>query len=374
MIRVLHVIGSLNSGGSQSMIMNIYRNLDRKQIQFDFIVDRKNENFYANEIEKLGGRIYILPQYRLYNHFQYIREWNKFFKEHLEYTIIHGHVRSTAAIYLKIAKKYGLYAIAHSHSTSSGNGIRAIIKNVLQFKIRYIADYFMGCSKEANEWLFGKRVANSDKCIVLNNAVDIMRFLPNNQTRNKIRNEINVKDNEILLGNVGRFIKSKNHEFLLKVFNEYNMSTNKNSKLLLIGEGKTKKKILKIIKKKRMEDKVILKNTVRNVQDYYNAMDLFVFPSLYEGLGMVLIEAQLTQKKVIAADGIPKDTRISNYIKYLPLKEGYKYWAKNCQKILDLNVSYKINQEKLKLYDIKEQVKIIQKIYLDNYKNGRKDE
>lgn len=374
MIRVLQVIGSLNSGGSQAMIINIYKNINRENIQFDFIIDKENELFYSNDIEKLGGKIYVLPQYKIYNHFQYKKAWNKFFKEHPEYKIIHGHVRSTASIYLKLAKKYGLYTIAHSHSTSSGKGIKAIIKNILQYKIRYIADFFMGCSQEANEWLFGRRVANSTRCIVLTNAIDSDRFKINDIQRVKLRKKMNILEDEILFGHIGRFISAKNHAFLLKIFGEYNTNINKKSKLLFIGEGKTREKIMKAVKRMKLEEDVIFVDTVENIQDYYNAIDLLVFPSKYEGLGMVLIEAQFVKRKVIASDCIPKSTKISNYIRYISLNKKYKYWASECDKFLKSDINFKMDNKKLHLYDIKEQVKVIEKIYLEKDMYGGKNE
>ncbi len=199
MIRILHVIGSLNSGGSQTLVMNIYRNIDRNKFQFDFVIDRPQELLYADEIKKLGGQIYTVPQYKVYNHFAFKKAWKKLLKEHPEYKIIHGHVRSTASIYLKIAKRMGLVTISHSHSTSSGKGISAVIKNMLQSKISSVADYFMGCSQDANEWLFGKEVANSDRCIVLKNAIDIEKFKFNMKKRIDIRNELSIDDDEILI-------------------------------------------------------------------------------------------------------------------------------------------------------------------------------
>lgn len=361
MIRVLHVIGSLNSGGSQSMIMNIYRNLDRSKIQFDFIVDRKNENFYTNKIEELGGKIYVLPQYKLYNHFQYKKAWNQFLKQHSKYKIIHGHVRSTAAIYLKIAKKYGLYTIAHSHSTSSGKGIKAIVKNILQYRIRYIADYFMGCSKEANEWLFGKKVANSDKCIVLNNGIDINKFSFNNQVRNEIRHELNIKDNEIVIGHVGRFVKVKNHKFIFKMFSMLYKDNNK-YKLLLVGNGPEKSRLEKKYKKKNFMSNVILIDSTDNVENYMQAMDIFILPSKYEGLGMVLIEAQDNGLQCIASKNIPKETNISGNIQFLPLYS--KCWEKA---ILESNIiRRKIETKKfMDNYNIIKIAEKIEKIYFN---------
>ena len=364
-IRILHVLGGLNRGGAETMVMNLYRNIDRNKIQFDFIKHTKDKCAFDDEIINLGGRIYSMPQYKLYNHFQYKRAWENFFKEHQEYKIIHGHVRSTATIYLKIAKKYGLYAIAHSHSTSSGKSIKAIVKNILQYKIRYIADYFMGCSKEANEWLFGKKVANSDKCIVLNNGIDINKFSFNNQVRNEMRHRLNIKDNEIVIGHVGRFVEVKNHKFIFKLFSMLYDNNNK-YRLLLVGDGPEKKKIIKKCKKQKCYENIIFTGAVNNVNDYMQAMDVFILPSKYEGLGMVLIEAQTNGLKCIASQNIPKETNISDNIQFLPLKNNY--W-KNA--ILDLDFTRREIKTKAlrENYDIINIAKNMEKIYFNINKN-----
>jgi len=314
-IKILQVFGKLNRGGAETMLMNIYRKIDRNKFQFDFIIHTKEKCDYNDEIEKLGGKIYSIPRYKIYNHFQYKKAWKNFFAQHPEYKIIHSHVRSTASIYLKIAKKYGLKTVAHSHSTSSGKGIRAIIKNILQYRIRFAADCFLGCSQEANRWLFGKKIANSKKCMVLKNGIELNKFLFNTETREKIREKLGVKENEILIGHVGRFVKVKNHSFLIKVFKKYYNDVNNNTKLLLIGDGCLKEKVSKKVKKIGLEKQVIFKEKITNVQDYYNAMDIFVFPSLFEGLGIVLIEAQLSGLNCIISKNIPEEAIISKNVK-----------------------------------------------------------
>lgn len=359
MIRVLQVIGSLNSGGSQSLMMNIYKHIDRTKIQFDFVIDRPNETFYANEIEKLGGKIYILPQYKLYNHFSYKKEWNKFFKEHPEYKIVHGHVRSTASIYLKIAKKYGLKTIAHSHSTSSGKGIKAIVKNILQKKIRKVADYFMGCSKEANIWLFGKKIANSNNCVILKNGIDIEKFKYNPKIREEMRKKLKINDNDILIGHIARFVKSKNHFFTLEVFKKiYNL--NSNYKLLLIGDGELKERIIEKYRNNEFIQNVIIIDVVPNVNEYMQATDIVILPSLYEGLGIVLVEAQVSGNKCLASNSVPKEAKITDNIKFLELNNDI--WV---NEVLKIGNDYDRQCEILdKSYDIKHSTRILTELYL----------
>ena len=149
MIRVLHMIGSLNIGGSQALIMNIYRKIDKDFIQFDFIVDHDEQLFFAEEIQSLGGRVFILPGFNGRNLFEVKRAWHNFFLNHPEYYILHSHVRSYAAVFIPIAKKYGIYTIIHSHSTSNGEGLVSIAKTTMQYPLRYQADFFFGCSRES---------------------------------------------------------------------------------------------------------------------------------------------------------------------------------------------------------------------------------
>lgn len=368
MIRILQVIGSLNSGGSQSMIMNIYRNIDRKKIQFDFIIHKEDEVLYSEEIERLGGKIYVLPQYKVYNVFSFKKAWNDFFKKHPEYKVIHGHVRSTASIYLKIAKKYGLYTIAHSHSTSSGKGIIAIIKNILQYRIRYVADYFIGCSKESAEWLFGKKIANSDRCTILNNAIDTKKYLYNETTREKLREKFNIKKENKLIGNVGRFSYVKNHKFLIRIFEEVCKKSN-NYKLILIGDGELREEIEELVKNKKLEDKVIFTGVRKDINEMLQTVDIIVMPSIYEGFPVTLVEAQAASLPCLITDTITDEVDITELIYREKLGEAPDVWANDIIDILDNFNRKTVKDVELKIkkhgYDIETTTNNIKTIYLN---------
>lgn len=326
MMRILHVFGNLNRGGAESLIMSIYRNIDRTKIQFDFIVHTDKNSDFDKEINELGGKIYSVPKYNASNHLEYIKTWNSFFSEHPEYKVIHGHVRSTASIYLAIAKRHRLKTISHSHSTSSGTGLASIAKNVLQFPIRFISDYFFACSQDAGNWLFGKKICKKNNFYIVNNAIETEKYIYNSKTRNLIREEFDIK-NKFVIGHVGSFQQAKNHNFLLEVFKEIHNLDN-NSVLMLIGDGNLKEKILNKIDLLGLSDSVILTGVREDVSDLYQAMDIFVFPSIFEGLGIVLIEAQAAGLKSFVSESIPKEAFITNLAKSISINESPDYWAK----------------------------------------------
>lgn len=362
-VRVLQVFAEMNRGGAETMIMNLYRNIDRSKIQFDFIVHTEDKCAFDDEIYKLGGKIFRVPAYKGTNHLPYLKNWEHFFKKHPEYKIIHGHVRSTASIYLKTAKKCGLITIAHSHSTSSGNGLSAIAKNVLQFPIRHVADYFFACTKTAGEWLFGKKTCKKENFHILKNAIDAKKFVFNNVVRNRVRKELRIAD-KFVIGHVGRFHSSKNHEFLIDIFKKVH-ETNDNAILLLVGEGDLQDTIRKRVYNLGLDNNVIFTGVRSDIPELFQAMDMFVFPSLYEGLGIVLIEAQASGLPCVIANTIPEEALITDNVKQVSLTESPKVWTEAILKRMD---SYERKSTYAKIkdsgYDIEESHMWLQEFYL----------
>lgn len=325
-IRILQVFGALNRGGAESMIMNIYRNMDTSKIQFDFVIHTKEKCDFTEEIIKLGGGIYSVPAYTGLNHFVYKKAWKKFFREHPEYKIVHGHMRSTGAIYMKIAKKYGIKTIAHSHSTASrGNRLDQLVKNLMQIPIRYIADYLFACSNEAGKWLFGKGVLEKDNYRVIKNAIETKKYVFNEEIRNDMRKKLGVED-KFVVGHVGSFTYPKNHRFLIDVFYKI-QEKNKDSVLLLVGDGQLRRDIEIKIDKLGIKDKVVLTGVRPNVNDYTQAMDCFVFPSLWEGLPVTVIEAQAAGLTCFISDRITPEVNITPYVHSISLNEAAELWA-----------------------------------------------
>ena len=310
--RILHVLGSLNMGGAETLVMNIYRNIDRNKYQFDFVVHGNNIGKYEEEIISLGGKIYHIDEYRVYNHFNYKKIWHRFFEEHKEYRIIHGHMRSTASIYLNIAKKHSLKTICHSHNTSNGKGIKSMIKKALQSGIKKSCDLYVGCSYDANKWLFGETIAKSSNCYVLNNGIDTNLFKYDNKKRENVRKEFGLKD-ELLIGNVGRLCYQKNQEYLINVFSEIK-KINNNSKLLIVGSGELKNQLIEQAKALNIFDDVIMLENRNDMDSLMCAMDCFVFPSRFEGLGIVVIEAQSTGLPCFISNTVPHNVDLTDLI------------------------------------------------------------
>lgn len=331
MIRILQVFARLDCGGAETMLMNLYRQIDRSIIQFDFVVHTDDVCFYDEEISGYGGKIYHCPKYIGKNHREYVQWWNRFLSNHKEYKVIHSHVRSTASIYLRIAKKKGFITIAHSHSTSSGSGVDAVVKSIYQFFIRFYSDYCFACSKKAGIWLFGKRKVNSKSFFLLKNAIQIEKYIYNSDVAIKKRKELGIKENCLVMGNVGRFNKEKNHKFLISVFSEI-LKYGINANLLLIGTGKDLEYIKKIVRMLKIEDKVYFLEKRADVNELLQVMDIFVFPSLFEGLPVSVVEAQAAGLPCFISDKITDEIAITNLIKKIKIDGGITPWVERIRR------------------------------------------
>ena len=342
-IRILHIIGGLNLGGAENFLMNIYRNIDRTKIQFDFLVNRGGA--FEDEIKELGGKIFYIPALQKVGPIIYKKKLHEFFREHKEYVIVHSHLNQVSGIILEVAKKEKIpVRIAHSHSSSNSanNFFERLYKNYLNTKINKNATNFLACSDEAAKWLYKEK---AKEAIIIKNAIDIERFKFNEEKRKLIRKELNINENDIAIGHVGRFSSVKNHKFLIELFNEF-QKDKRNAKLLLVGDGSLRNEIENQIATLNIKDKVVLVGNKKNVEDYYNAMDLFVFPSLYEGLGMVLIEAQINGLNCLTSkDAVPNEVNITGHVKFVLLNAGIKIWN---QTLKEMDVTRYSELEKIK--------------------------
>lgn len=362
-IKILHVLGRLDRGGAETMIMNLYRNIDRNEIQFDFVIHTNDKCDFNDEIYELGGKIHSIPRYNGKNHFAYKRAWNLLLAENPEYKIIHGHIRSTASIYLKIAKNYGLITIAHSHSIASrGNWLQKSIKNILQVPIRFIADYMFACSTEAGKWLFGGNIQSNNNFFIIKNAIDIQKFNFNQYTRTQIRKKYKLTD-KYVLGHVGNFTFPKNHKFLLDRLVDV-LKVNPNIVLLLIGDGDTKQQFLEEAKVLGVENEILVISGADNVNEYLQAMDVFIFPSIFEGLGIAAIEAQAAGLPCIISNQVPKDVAVTDLVVRLPL-QSVDSWNSEILKFRKLIRENQYNPLQKHGYDIKKQSVKLQEMYFE---------
>lgn len=364
-IRVLHNIASLHFGGSQAFVMNVYDHIDRTKVQFDFVVTPEEQKDLYTQVEKLGGRVYVCPKYTGKNHHSYCKWWDNFFTEHPEYHVIHGHVRSTAAIYLKLAAKHGLVTIAHSHNTSNGKGISASVKNVMQLPIRSIADYLFACSDEAAIWLFGKKAITRTNYKWIPNGIDLHRFAFNKERRVQMREKLGIAEDTFVLGHVGRITSQKNHKFLVEIFAQYHQK-HPNSKLLLVGDGELSEAVRQQCEQSSIAKDVIMVGAKKNTEDYYQVMDAFALPSLWEGLGIVAIEAQANGLPCLLSEYVPREAVCAQNIHVLSLKSP-NAWL---QALEGLNIgerNMKLSPD-LMVYDIGKTAEFLQSFYLAQHK------
>lgn len=364
-VRVVHVLGALHRGGAETFVMNVYRHIDKTKVQFDFIIHTNNDCAYRKEIEEMGGRIYLIPQFRLKKMFLYIRTWEKLLAEHPEWFIVHGHVRSTACIYMYIAKKAGRTVIAHSHSISNGRGTKGFVRDVMQYPVRYIADYFFACSEAAGKWMFGERIVRHNRHYkVVRNAINAVDFKYNRKYDEEIRKKFNLEDKKII-GTVGRLCDAKNPFFILDIF-EAVYKCNQDTVLLWGGDGELREQIEIATKKKGLQGNVMLLGSVADVYKLYSAFDVFLFPSKWEGFGISLIEAQTAGLPCFVSENIPKEAVICEFVKQLSLEQGCNEWGNEIMKGLQYpsgrNRGYKdvINSG----YDINIIVTYLQRLYL----------
>lgn len=369
-------------GGLENLIMNIYRNIDREKIQFDFLVTREEKGIFDEEIKALGGKIYNIPHMSKVGYKKYTSILYNFFKEHSEYRIVHCHRDALCSIYLNQARKANIpVRIAHSHNIrlSETRDIKGIITTLIKkccmpFTVKNATHHF-ACSKDAGEWLFGKKIAN-EKLQIINNGIDTKKYIYDEKISRKIRSELNISKETLLIGHVGRFDIQKNHDFLIDIVNELKLDI-PDFKLCLVGEGRLKVDIKEKIKRLNLEDNVIFLGIRNDINELMMAFDIFTFPSLFEGLGIVLIEAQATGLKSLTSDQVPKEADMNvGLLDFLPL-DNIEHWI-NEIKIISEN-KQKLREDRCSKqnliinngYDIFTTTSYIQDFYIESFNKYR---
>lgn len=371
-VRVLQFgTGNFGRGGQSTIVYNFGMELAQKNIIFDYFIDKISDPIYEKRINELGGKVYnlnikkknIITQIKKMLYLNKILSKEKYKIVHLNSSNIYSAI--ILVIFFKIKKIEKI--IIHSHSTGIAitKKIKILIQKLLKNIIFLLGDEFLACSKLAAEWFYPQKYLDEIK--IVNNGIDIKKYKFSMETRDIIRRELNL-EKKFVIGNVGRFSESKNHKFLIEIFTEIEKQEKKVI-LLLIGEGELKKQVKIQVEELKLQNKVIFIETTNEVEKYLQAMDVFCFPTKFEGLGIVAIEAQAAALKVIASDKVPLEAKLTEYLEFFSLDKSAKEWAK---KVLEYKNGYKrkdMSKEiRNKGYSIKDSVEILERIYLENKK------
>lgn len=347
-IKVAQMIGSVVEGGVESCVMNYYKAIDSARVEFDFFVDRDSKIIDRKQIETLGGKVIITPHYT--DIFRYISFVKRKFKEN-GYDIVHAEMTTLNFIPLLIAKSAGIKVrISHGHSTSNQKErIRNLIKNVLRPFSRWGANVCFACSEKAGRWLYGDRYYNSGKVTIINNAIELERFRFSMETRQRIREQLAISTETFVVGHIGRFCAQKNHAYLLSIFKGI-LENRLDSLLLLVGEGDMMDETKALASSLGVSEKVLFLGSQKRPEDFYNAMDVFALPSLYEGLPIVAVEAQTNGLPCFFSTEVTKEANLLDSTEYLTLDDPEE-WKR---KVSSVTFS---EEERLKGYSVMSETK-----------------
>ncbi|MFA7636502.1 MAG: exopolysaccharide biosynthesis polyprenyl glycosylphosphotransferase [Monoglobales bacterium] len=364
--RVLVVAGRMHYGGLETMIMNFFRLVDRSKVVFDFMLNYEEKGVFDDEITAMGGKIFIMPRLKFRNTFKYIKEVNAFFKKHKgEYEIVHGHLTSVGFIYLLLAKLHGVKTtIIHGHYTRTDPTFKGWIERLILLPLRHCADYYFACSNMAGVFCYGKKKLKKDNYKLINNGIFIENFSYNTEVRERKREEMGLKDRFVIL-NIGRFEQQKNHTFLIDIFEKIYKRDN-SALLLLVGNGSLMQKMQEKVERLGLSDAVRFLNVRDDVSELLQASDIFLLPSLYEGLPVVSIEAQASGIYCVMADTITTESDITGNCSFLSLKKSPDDWAEEVLKHKNYNREDTTDKIKAAGYDIHEQASWLQEFYLNH--------
>lgn len=357
MIRVLQCVNNMHRAGLETVLMNYYRNIDREKIQFDFLTHRPEKSDYDDEIESLGGRIYHAPRLFPQNFPAYFTYMKQFFREHQEYKIVHSHIDAMSYLPLLAAKKAGVpIRIAHSHSISIDLDFKYPLKQYYRYQLKKVASHYFACGQMAGEFLF-----RCKEFQVIPNAIDSSQFLYDETVRKKKRRELGVGD-AFVMGHVGRFTYAKNHAFLLEIFSRL-LYRVPNAVLLLVGTGEKESEIRKQADNLKISNSIIFLGSRTDVSGLYQAMDVFVMPSRFEGVPVVGIEAQFSGLPCFFSNQVPQEVMFTDQCHFIDVQQNADQWAsailrdgKVCRD--SKNITYPI-------YDVKYASHILEDNYME---------
>lgn len=365
MKNILVVGMSGNLGGIEVFIKNYYLAIDNRDISFTFLV-WDDKICFSDEFLKKGIKIEKLNCSRRKNPFAYYREIKEFLKTHEYFDIIHLHLQSASSIAVAVfGKRYGKKVIVHSHSSRVKGKLSTLMHNFNKYRLRHIADYFFACSEESGKWMFGERITKSGKFKVLKNAIDVKKYGYDERTRHEVRKELGISENAKVVGHVGRFVEVKNHAYLLRIFKGV-LKKEPEAILMCVGKGPLEEEIKRQIKELGIEQNVLLTGVRYDLERIYQAMDVFVMPSLYEGFPISVLEAQASGLSCVLSDNITRDVGINQNVWYIALSKDIQMWADKITACLeaprlpeDLNrtaVEYDLNKNVKELVDVYEEL------------------
>ena len=389
-IHVLHVLGGVGLGGAESRIMDLYRQMNREEIQFDFLVHdftvrngfreaRRDEStekqrgktdervrkpqFYDEEIQAMGGHIYVLPKFKGYNYLAYRRAVRDFFAAHREFRVVQGHMTSTAGIYLPIAKKAGVPVVAaHARNAGVVKGLKGLATRFFRRGLAGKADYCFACSALAGQDVFGGEAMNTGRVKIIHNAIDVERFTYDEKVRQEVRAQLGISD-ELVLGHVGRFEYQKNHPYLLDVFAAV-CKARQGARLLLLGEGEDRAAMEEKCRQLNISDRVRFLGNRRDAERFYQAMDLFLLPSFFEGLPGVLVEAQAAGLRCMVSDTVTREAQATDLVTYLSIGEPPVRWAAEIIKQADYERRNTAQELRTAGFDVRTQAEGYRRFYL----------
>ena len=323
-IRVLQVFAALDSGGVSNYVMNLYREIDTDKVQFDFAMTAGEKSLYDEEVLARGGRIFYFDTKQ-----SLIANLRSILREQGPFHAVHSHVFFYSGLVLAQARKAHVpIRIAHAHNAHTGESrspARLAYETGMQGLIRLHATHLLGCSGKACRYVFGKGIMRDPRAAVIPDGINCGRFAYNPVERDRIRQEYGLTDRYVI-GHVGHFNPAKNHEKILTVFREV-CRHRENAALLLVGEGELETDVRNKVTEMGLAEKVIFAGAHKNVERYYQAMDVFLFPSRYEGFGMAMVEAQASGLACVASDVVPRETNVDGRAVYLSLEEKDSLWA-----------------------------------------------
>lgn len=324
-IRVLNLFTIMDRGGAETMVMNYYRHIDRTKIQFDFLVHREQRGAYDEEIESMGGKIYRMCPVYPQNFARYKRDLHSFFQSHPEYKIIHSHMSELGYFVFREAERQGVpVRICHAHNAPNGFDAKMIVRTYLKKRMMPYLTHLFICGEASGKWLYGEK--NKSRFLMLNNAIDAVSYIYDLSKREEMRRHLGLAD-ELVIGHVGRFNPQKNHSFLIDIFAAL-LKKEPNAVLLLVGGGEGMSKMQEKAQELGIAEHVRFLGVRSDVADLMQAMDVFVFPSLYEGLPVTMVEAQAAGLPCIISDKVPTECILTEgLVDIMPLSASPEAWA-----------------------------------------------